>query len=374
MVPLGLDFHGFITVAADLPPEAAAFFQKTYAPFLISAPPDRPQVVITPLGAAPRPTESGHQMQALYGFWMADDDGQPTVAFLKQGAVDLLLELGPPLMLRYRPRPGIHRRINVGLTFALHWLMAHQGGLLLHGALLAREGRGILFAGRRGFGKTHTTLELLRRGWDYLADDKLFLHGGEARPFLDTILIRDHLLAGRPWLARRLPQSGQLLRGLAGRQWLRGWLRTHVPQRLLPNEDRLLNRGLPTTVARLFPEATRLTRKRPVVVALLQGGSRGGVAEADPQVVLTRLALLQRLALAEFTHLEWMLQLHGAAQPPPPETILADTLAGCAFRIITAPPGGAAEQVGDLLETCLESCTLPSPSFANPPGRNSPGS
>ncbi len=48
---------------------------------------------------------------------------------------------------------------------------ASRRGHLIHGAAVARHGRGLLLTAPGGSGKSTTALSALRAGWDYLADD-----------------------------------------------------------------------------------------------------------------------------------------------------------------------------------------------------------
>jgi hypothetical protein len=72
--------------------------------------------------------------------------------------------------LAYRAALG-----NWVLTIPLSELLKLHGIYLMHAACLVREGKGILFAGRSGVGKTTLTIGLLVMGWQMVADDEVFL-------------------------------------------------------------------------------------------------------------------------------------------------------------------------------------------------------
>lgn len=62
-------------------------------------------------------------------------------------------------------------------TIPLSELLKQFGLYMLHAAGLCLHGKGILVAGQSGTGKTTLTLALLRGGFDFLADDTVFLTG-----------------------------------------------------------------------------------------------------------------------------------------------------------------------------------------------------
>ena len=72
----------------------------------------------------------------------------------------------------------------------LAWgLLARCGGVLMHSALVFREGIGLVLAGRSGAGKS-TLAELCReQGWRGLNDDRVILYQHDGEP----------LAAGTPW-------------------------------------------------------------------------------------------------------------------------------------------------------------------------------
>ncbi|MEZ4698392.1 MAG: hypothetical protein R2832_18385 [Rhodothermales bacterium] len=74
------------------------------------------------------------------------------------------------------------------VTFALLALLQRRSLYAIHGAAVCRgEEQGILFVGYSDTGKSTMTMALVRRGWDYLSDDSIFVHESnetvEALPF-----------------------------------------------------------------------------------------------------------------------------------------------------------------------------------------------
>jgi hypothetical protein len=91
----------------------------------------------------------------------------------------------------YLPPSAYSRRPGFALSYPLDELLfahhlAHRGAMVVHGCGLVSGGRGLLFCGHSGAGKTTTALlwRAHRRGTEVLSDDR--------------IVVR--LRAGRPWI------------------------------------------------------------------------------------------------------------------------------------------------------------------------------
>jgi hypothetical protein len=59
-----------------------------------------------------------------------------------------------------------------------------------HGSSVSKDGKGYLFAGRSGVGKTITAVNFMRRGYCLLGDDESWLYGGQVLSHLTPINIR----------------------------------------------------------------------------------------------------------------------------------------------------------------------------------------
>jgi hypothetical protein len=113
-------------------------------------------------------------------------------------------------------------------TLPLAEMLKRRGFYGLHAAGLCTAGRVILFAGDSGAGKSTLTVALLRRGFDYMADDMVFLRkdreGLKVMAFPDEIDLTDETIARFPELCQlaRLPKS-------------QGWRKRQVrPEELYP--------------------------------------------------------------------------------------------------------------------------------------------
>lgn len=93
------------------------------------------------------------------------------------------------------------------ITFSLVILLRYKGWFALHTAALALDGRGLLLVAQSDSGKSTATLNLVRKGWDYLSDDTVLLHGEDncarAHSFRRNFCVDPDATTLFPELARR---------------------------------------------------------------------------------------------------------------------------------------------------------------------------
>jgi hypothetical protein len=103
----------------------------------------------------------------------------------------------------------------------LEVMLFRKGLPVVHTAAVHRNGKAYLMAGRGGAHKTNFVLELMRRGYDYISDDMVILHGKEVLSFPHSISLFDFIrrYLGREemnlwekmrlfWFLRRPPRLG----------------------------------------------------------------------------------------------------------------------------------------------------------------------
>ena len=76
------------------------------------------------------------------------------------------------------PEKGLWFLSHPLFTIPLAELLKRRGLYMVHAAGLGLSGKGLLIAGQSGAGKTTLALALLRAGFDFLADDTVFLTAG----------------------------------------------------------------------------------------------------------------------------------------------------------------------------------------------------
>lgn len=83
------------------------------------------------------------------------------------------------------------RMVYPGIIHSCIRLLLNLRGVAdVHGASVSKEGRGYLFAGRSGAGKSVTAVNCIRRGYYLLGDDQSWLHGEQVLSYFKPISIR----------------------------------------------------------------------------------------------------------------------------------------------------------------------------------------
>ena len=78
-----------------------------------------------------------------------------------------------------------------GIIYPLIRLLLNLRGVAdVHGASVSKEGKGYLFAGRSGAGKTVTAINFIQQGYHLLGDDESWLHDEKVLSYLAPINIR----------------------------------------------------------------------------------------------------------------------------------------------------------------------------------------
>jgi hypothetical protein len=89
------------------------------------------------------------------------------------------------------------------LEAMVYMLLSHEDVVLVHGACVVREGRGVLLCGASGAGKSTLAFACARAGWAYLTDDAAALLQGSADR---EALARRHRFRFRPGIERLFPE------------------------------------------------------------------------------------------------------------------------------------------------------------------------
>lgn len=195
---------------------------------------------------------------------------------------------------------------------ALAPLLRRHGLYMVHAFGVAWEGRALLLVGRSGSGKTTTGLNLVRRGWDYLANDVVLLRLENGRV---TALAGPGAVSLTPQTLALLPALAQRLGPLPALPPAGKWV--------LP-ANRLAGQGAPAAVGLLaFPGVgSGPTRLQPLPAALaLAHLMEQSVDSWDAPALPAHLDLLQQL-VGQAAAYELTLGLDFAAQA----TLLAGAL------------------------------------------------
>lgn len=250
-----------------------------------------------------------YQMDALYGFWATEKDGCPVLVFLRRGVAVVSISFGEDIVIEFVEGSKVAGTLFIAILYCVRICLQSQDCLLVHGAAYARDNRGFMVLGPRGIRKTALSLEMLHRGWHYIADDKFILRERRLYRYQREMLLRDHHFEQLPWLAGWVPSSKQYLRFSNLRKRVRAIARRFLHRKLLPNEDRLLNRGMQCAVGDLFPGQVDGECSSCSAVFLLRTSESFAVESTDTDQALPDVQALQRLANDEFNAMDDMLSL-----------------------------------------------------------------
>jgi hypothetical protein len=307
----------------------------------------------------PEISSSARQMLALYGFHVQYRDHVLRAFFYFKGRPIVCLHvpraLDEPLRIEFVMGKKTLGRVHTCLMYALLLAFQRRGRALLHGAVFRREEMGLVLFGQRGIGKTQLALNLLRKGWQYVADDKFLLENGVAHSYQQSLLLRDHHFQALPWLR---DVANYDLRAARTRALLRRVAHQYVPEKFLPNEDRLFNKGKQYNVERLFSEAHICDQVTVTQVMILVGGHELHAEQLDPAQALETISLLQELANDEFSRLTQFLSLfflEDASDDYRDVTlrkVLARNLPDLPFMRITVPEDCPSEALCEKIQAC----------------------
>jgi len=352
MTDLELELHRLVHVRLQqLSTSQVAVVRKRLGHFRVEPTGGAPDVLCAPLpesAAMLRELTPRVAPQQVSTVWF---EGRRVLLYSHRGHPDLILDPGTPVRLLVSRRAGAIKRFYNALLFAIHLSATRRGGLLLHAAALRDpHGRTALVLGPRRSRKTHLTLELLDRGWDYLADDKLLLHQGRAHLFEHRLVIRRHHLSALPWLAERLdgPDAPRTIRSQPLRRLLdrlQHVASRTISEKLQPLLQPLINPAFPQDLTRHLPSARILSSARPDALFVLAPGERQDCAPLAATRLLRQLVAIERLYLGGMGPLEAMSDY---AHPDPDSadltTLLERNLAGVpGFGLAVAEQASTAE-------------------------------
>ena len=208
---LFIDLHGLLLIRVVTPEKRLKNLLKTRLSHLLvnSMGKRRPALVIRAVDSLPDMYLNDRlPLQML----LTNDRQRWCAGLQKSGRPQVQLCPGPPVELHYIPGNTSMACVWWLLLIMLRRILMHSGHLLCHGAVLARNGHGLVIAGHRGQGKTTLTLRLLSAGWDYIAEDKFILANGIAHAFEQQLRLRPYhatLLDKASPLRSRLERLGR---------------------------------------------------------------------------------------------------------------------------------------------------------------------
>ncbi len=298
--------------------------------------------------------ESGMQMLALYGFWVCSDNTNTKIYFFHNKRIVLIVNFTKKIEINVIKNSHFAKKLNYVLNFCIYISYIKLQTPLMHGFAMAKNKNAILLFGLRGVGKTQLNLIMQKSGWQFISDDKFILDSNIIHRYQETVLIRDHHYANLPWL-RKLIKNPEPEYKITLRKLIRKILHQVLPEKLLPNEDRLFNKGKKISIHEFFPGTPAKNSIAPNAIILISKGEKLNIQQINRDKAINQIVLLQRLANSEFLSLENFLQLYSVIAYDNLKNHLEKNLPDVIFYHITLPETYKLSQLPEEISQCLQS-------------------
>lgn len=316
--------------------------------------PARGDIVMEQVSNIPEPAAFSHYMGSLFGFRVIHSGGSVAAVFEHRGTPDVMVVFSDPVKIFYRDRIGIERRVYALLLFSMMRVLKKKNSLLCHGAVVRHHKKALLIAGPRGTGKTLMVLSLLRRGWDYLSDDKFMLRDNTAYIFQPFMVLRAHHFSALPWLGALDPGYDGFARNARRQKRIQEQITRFLPRKFLPSLDRFLNPCI-RVGADAFSRQTRILDSVKLSAGvLICHGRQFTAVRVSREAFLNGFGLVQEMAAREFSDLEKMICYHDSGLGTDDGAILDQNMAADTFVKITLSPDKDPDAMAREVARCLE--------------------
>jgi hypothetical protein len=354
MSQIAFNLHGLLRIEADdVPAWMVEVLRQRLGRFAVEPPPGGdPDIRICRLPDPDEPEVAsvvpGLRHRTACAFWR----GRRGVFYLRRERPDVGILPGAPFLLACRDRRGAARRLYGMLLIAMRMALRTKGGLLYHGACLSRGETTVLLCGLRGAGKSLHALGLLRKGWEYLADDKLLLSGGRAYLYDTRVAIGDHHLRALPWLA---PRAGVRAGGLLA---VRNAIKV-CGMKLLPGpyasswETRWDDRG-EREVTDMFPQVRVRQTAEPDLVVHVRPGRSYGLQRLEAGRTRDEFAAVQEMMFGPQAPVSHLLRAFADPGMDAVGAVLESSLARATWARLQVSAEVPPTRFADEFERCLE--------------------
>lgn len=204
-------------------------------------------------------------------------------------------------------------RLIETLHHAIRIALWNKGGLLFKGACLCRGPDCSVITGDSGAGKTSLLLHLIKNGWDYLADDLLFLLDGRAYQFRRHIGFNLHHLTRDPMLFPPRIRNRYRWHALKLREAIRSVAMRRLPYRIVSSEKlkRIVDPYLRADPTEIAPDCTMVQSAAPSRWILILPGEATGMVSIARSDFLRRMASIHMLTYPSFETIRHRLSILG---------------------------------------------------------------
>ncbi|BBD09249.1 hypothetical protein [Desulfovibrio ferrophilus] len=348
------DLLGLAAVDSHDAPEVVAHeLEARLGRFAVPAGGERvAEIDLAPLPAEGMPGLAPDHLQSQRGFTLTTVEGHSVAVLPYRAQADIVLLPGDPLRIRYAPRPGVAGKLSALLQYALQCVLLRRDSAMFHGAALVRDGRGLVLTGLQGARKTLVMLNLLRQGWDFLADDRFLLQAGRAHMFHDSIPLMPHHFAALPWLegqgeaARNFARRAGRMRGIAR------WCERHIPSYLTPRLAKFHNAPLMVRPDDLFPDCKAVAEAPVSDVVMLVGGITG-CKELDLPEAVEPLSIILDVEFQNYLRMALELKVRGVELCPPTVPVLERGLTGARVVELGVPEAASVDETVQEVLRCI---------------------
>jgi hypothetical protein len=253
------------------------------------------------------------QMNALYGCYVTNINGVATVFLLNDSKPFCQISFAQQITIELDQQLSQIKPLYDLIIFCIRYQLEQHQYFLLHGGVYIKNQRPLILLGQRGSRKTLIGLNLLKQGWDYLAEDKFVVNQQGIYQYDNYFTLNAYHFELLPWLLEQYPQARRFQRWSRVRKLMGKTAKSVLPQKLHPNVHRVFNKGLDCHIEQLFPHTNRAEKiNTEVKVMLLSHQYQRQKIELCPlprEHLLDQLVQLQQLAFAQYNQLSSLVKL-----------------------------------------------------------------
>lgn len=286
-------------------------------------------------------------------FTIVEIEGESAAVFPYRSRPDIILVFSQPMTVWYSPRPAVASKLVDTIMYCLQLVLLRGQSMFFHGAAVQKEECTVLLTGLQGARKTLVLLNLLRQGWDFMADDRVILANNKIHLFSDKLPLMPHHFAALPWLAQQGEKASSFATKAKRLKSIAKWCESNLPSYLLPPLIQYYDQALMLHPHELFPACITIQEARPDNVIMMVGGSSVSAATLTADRAAPLLATICDIEFFPFARLEHELFVRGVAPRAPSSPLLAKQLTNSVITQIRINDQETIEETTEMVLKCL---------------------